>query len=275
MNREKHSILGIFVNAIDYVMTVDQVFHAANRQQPLTVSALAVHGVMTGVLDPTHRYRLNRLDLVVPDGQPVRWSLNLLHRAECSDRVYGPTLMLKIVERAADEKLPIYCYGSKPETVERLAKNLTQRFPNLEIVGAEPSQFRQLSTEEDTALMGRIRASGARILFVGLGCPRQEIWLYEHRNRLPMPMLAVGAAFDFHSGTIPQAPATLQKYGLEWLFRLIQEPKRLWKRYILLNPVFLMLLFLQLVQLKTGNLVTFRAIAPQNTKQPPQEQRYG
>lgn len=246
----KYNLLGILINAIDYEAVVEQVIQSAQAQQSLSVSALAVHGVMTGVLDPEQGYRLNHLDLVVPDGQPVRWALNMLYKAGLKDRVYGPTLMLKICDRAAQVGLPIYLYGSRPEVLEALEKNLCDRFPLLKIAGSQSSRFRQVSETEQVEIAKTIADSGARIVFVGLGCPRQEVWVYENQKLLAMPILAVGAAFDFHAGLLPQAPALMQKRGLEWLFRLVQEPRRLWKRYAYLNPLYLWHLSLQLLSLK-------------------------
>lgn len=242
IDQGKQNILGIQINAIDYEATVERVIAAAQAKEPLAVSALAVHGVMTGVLDPEQAYRLNHLDLVVPDGQPVRWALNLLYGNRLKDRVYGPTLMLKICARVADLGLPIYLYGSTDRVLGALTQNLQQRFPELKIAGNQPSRFRQISPAEKTEVVETIRASGAALVFVGLGCPRQEVWAYEYRDVLQMPVLAVGAAFDFHAGLLPQAPPLMQRYGLEWLFRLTQEPKRLWKRYVFLNPLYVILL---------------------------------
>lgn len=246
----KLSVLGVQMDAVDYGCAVDRIMSAARARTSLTVSALAVHGVMTGVLDPVQRYRLNHLDMVVPDGQPVRWAMNLLHEARLPDRVYGPNLMLRVCERAALEDLPIYLYGSRREVLERMQANLCARFPRLAIAGAEPSHFRRLTPVERGEVVGRILASGAAITFVGLGCPRQEVWAYEHRHVLSMPLLAVGAAFDFHAGTLPQAPEVLQAHGLEWLFRLLHEPRRLWRRYLYLNPLYLTLVAAQGLHLR-------------------------
>lgn len=247
----KFNLLGIQINAIDYEAAVEKIIDAAYQQQPLAVSALAVHGVMTGVLDPEHGYRLNHLDLVVPDGQPVRWGLNWLYRCNLKDRVYGPTLMLKICDRAAQDGLPIFLYGSTPTVLDHLTTNLQQQFPTLQIAGQQASKFRQLSLHEQKQIASDIRHSGAKIIFVGLGCPRQEVWAYENRNLLNMPTMAVGAAFDFHAGLLPQAPTWMQKRGLEWLFRLKQEPQRLFWRYLHLNPLYLYLLALQIIKLRS------------------------
>ena len=263
----KKNLLGININAVDYEAAVAQIIAAAQTRQSMAVTALAVHGVMTGVLDPSHGYRLNHLDLVVPDGQPVRWGLNLLHGTALADRVYGPNLTLKVCEQAAAKGLPIYVYGSTQDVLERLAANLQTRFPGLEIAGMQPSRFRQISAAEKADDVRAIESSGARIVLVGLGCPRQEVWVYEHRGLLPMPMLAVGAAFDFHAGTLEQAPPQLQRHGLEWLYRLAKEPKRLWRRYVLLNPHYLYLLALQWLKLQRF---------PRTQQDPPPvEMRYG
>jgi N-acetylglucosaminyldiphosphoundecaprenol N-acetyl-beta-D-mannosaminyltransferase len=239
INKGKHSILGINVHAVDYTYAVEKIAEAAEYRQAYAVSALAVHGVMTGVLDSTHARRLNGLDLVVPDGQPVRWALNWLHGQKLYDRVYGPNLTLKVLETCADRGLSVYLYGSKQAVVENLVENLRHRFPNIQIAGYEPSKFRRLSYEEQTELVTRVKQTSAHILVLGLGCPRQEIWAYEYRNLLGMPILAVGAAFDFFAGNLPQAPKIMQDHGFEWLFRFIQEPKRLWYRYTVLNPLYL------------------------------------
>jgi len=209
------------------------------------VSALAVHGVMTGALDPAHRHRLNAFDLLVPDGQPVRWALNFLYRTGLADRVYGPNLMLHVCERAAQEGLPIFLFGGTAEMLQSLQANLRNRFPRLQFAGVRPSRFRRLAPAENEELRREIRSSGAAITFVGLGCPRQEIWVYEHREALSMPLLAVGAAFSFHAGHTSQAPSFLQSRGLEWFYRLASEPARLWRRYLLLNPLYLTMLFFQ------------------------------
>jgi exopolysaccharide biosynthesis WecB/TagA/CpsF family protein len=247
INQGKYSILGININAVDYEYAVSSIVTAASQKQPCSVSALAVHGVMTGFLDSVQARRLNGLDLVVPDGQPVRWALSWLHNKALPDRVYGPNLTLRVAQAFAEEGLSIYLYGSKQETLDKLVVNLRQLFPNLKIAGVEPSKFRKLDEVERLELVERIKASGANAVFLGLGCPRQETWAYEYRNLLNIPILAVGAAFDFHAGTLPQAPVWMQNVGLEWLYRLTQEPKRLWQRYLFFNPLYLWNILLQIL----------------------------
>jgi exopolysaccharide biosynthesis WecB/TagA/CpsF family protein len=263
----KKNILGVQVSAIDYDGALAAIVAAAQARRPLSVSALAVHGVMTGALDPVQRYRLNHIDIVAPDGQPVRWALNLLHRAGLADRVYGPTLTLKLCARAAELGLPVYFYGSRPEVLAALVARLRGRYPQLIVAGAEPSRFRHISDDEQRAIAAQIRASGAAIVFVGLGCPRQEVWAYENRELLGMPVIAVGAAFDFHAGLLPQAPPRLQRSGLEWAFRLAQEPQRLWRRYLLLNPLYVGMLLLQASGLRRFEL--------SSAQEPAQQLRYG
>jgi exopolysaccharide biosynthesis WecB/TagA/CpsF family protein len=245
IDRGKHNVLGVLIDAVDYEGALARILAAVERREPLGVSALAVHGVMTGVLDAVHRFRLNRLELVTPDGQPVRWALKLLHGIDLPDRVYGPTLMTRVCEAAAAKRLPIFLFGGTTEMLDQLRARLTARFPELVIAGSQPSRFRRLTPAEHEEALAAIEASGAAMTFVGIGCPRQEVWTFEARKRLGHPVIAVGAAFAFHAGTLHQAPAFLADRGLEWLFRLISEPRRLWRRYLLLNPLYLTLLTMQ------------------------------
>ena len=263
----KHNVLGVGIDAVSRAMAVAGIVEAARERRAMAVSALAVHGVMTGVLDSEHRYRLNHLDLVVPDGQPVRWALNVLHRANLSERVYGPDLMLDVCAEAARHGLPVYFYGSRRDTLAALERNLTSRFPGLIVAGAQPSRFRTISDDERRAVVAEIENAGASIVFIGLGCPRQEVWAYEYRQSLRMPLIAVGAAFDFHAGNLKRAPAAMQRVGLEWLYRLVQEPRRLWRRYLLLNPSYLTLLLAQALRLRRFDV--------DSAKRPTHEVSYG
>jgi len=246
----KKNVLGIMIDAVDYDGAVDEILRAARERRGFTVSALAVHGLMTGATDPEQKFRLNHFDLLTPDGQPVRWVLNWLYGAGLRDRVYGPNLTLRVCERAAAEGVKVYFYGSSRDVLARLERSLLQRFPNLVIAGMQVSQFRRLIPAEKDELARRIRESGASILFVGLGCPRQEVFAFECRDALQIPILAVGAAFPFIAGLLPQAPPWIQRAGLEWLFRLVSEPKRLWRRYVFLNPAYILLIALQAARLR-------------------------
>ena len=263
IDRGRHNLLGVQINAVDYESAIEQIIQAAMTQKTFGVSALAVHGVMCGVLDPKHRHRLNQLELIVPDGQPVRWGLNLLHGTKMKDRVYGPDLMFKTCQAAADSGISVYLYGSTHDVLTDLKTNLMARIPNLVIAGHQASRFRTMSPAEKTEDIRNIQESGAGITFVGLGCPRQEVWTYEFKDHLRMPVLAVGAAFAIHSGNLAQAPPFMQKMGLEWCYRLVREPRRLWKRYCFLNPYYLWLLMIQ----KTG----LKRFSPQDTVPPTSE----
>lgn len=244
---EKNNLLGVLVNGLDSASAAESIIHAARQRRPFAVSAIAVHGIMEGVLNPEHLHRLNHLDLVVADGQPVRWALNLLHSVGLRRRVYGPNLTLDVLDRAARLKIPVFFYGSTRDVLDPLCAKLTARFPELVIAGAEPSVFAKISPESACRLARRIKQSGAQIVFAGLGCPRQEVWAYEFYERLAMPIVAVGAAFPFLAGTLRQAPVWMQDRGLEWLFRLLAEPRRLWRRYLLLSPAYLFLVACQLL----------------------------
>jgi N-acetylglucosaminyldiphosphoundecaprenol N-acetyl-beta-D-mannosaminyltransferase len=254
-------VLGVLVDATDYATATVQIIEAAREHRPFAVTALAVHGVMTGVEDKAHNARLNSFDLVTPDGQPVRWALNLLHGAGLTDRVYGPLLTLKVVEQAAAEGLPLCRDASTTETLDRLVPALQEMFPALKIAGVEASKFRAALPGEEHEIAERIKSSGARVALVGLGCPRQEVFTYVMRPLLDMPLLAVGAAFDYHAGLLKNPPAWMQKYALEWLWRLGLEPKRLWKRYILLNPAYLS-------RLAAQKLGLWKATPPAPTSKP-------
>jgi N-acetylglucosaminyldiphosphoundecaprenol N-acetyl-beta-D-mannosaminyltransferase len=251
----KVNVLGVLFDVVDYEGAIEHIVNAAKEGRSASVSALAVHGLMTGVLDREQKYRLNHLSLVVPDGQPVRWAMNLLHGAGLKDRVYGPNLTRYLCARAEKEGLPVYFYGSTPSVLEGLRKTVRKLWPNLVIAGLEPSKFRRLTPEEKADLAGRIRASGAKVAFIGLGCPRQEVFGFEFQDVLPIPILAVGAAFPFLAGELPQAPPWMQRSGLEWLFRLSTEPRRLFRRYVFLNPAYLTLLMLQATGLRSFDTI--------------------
>jgi len=254
IDRGKRSILGVGVSVVDLDSAADRIIAAARQRCAFGATALAVHGVMTGALDPEHRYRLNRLDLVTPDGQPVRWALRFLHGETLPDRVSGPDLMPVVCARAAAAGLNVFLYGSTPQVLDALKTALVEMSPTIRIVGAEPSRFRRLTEKDAAEVEQRIRDAGAHLVLVGLGCPRQEIFVFEHLQSLGVPMLAVGAAFDFLAGRIPKAPSWMQKSGLEWLFRLAHEPRRLWRRYVLLNPLYCLMIAGQWMRLPGLNL---------------------
>ena len=230
-------VLGLRVDATSYEDSARRVLDWSNEERGRYVCAANVHTTMLGWDDPDFQRVVNEADLVTPDGMPLVWALRRLG-VDGATRVYGPTLTLHVCELAANEGVPVGFYGGSPEALERLVANLQARYTALRVAFAESPPFRALTPEEDEAALGRMRASGARILFVGLGCPKQERWMADHRDRVPLVQLGVGAAFDFHAGMVRQAPQALQNAGLEWAFRLAMEPRRLAGRYLRHNPRF-------------------------------------
>lgn len=203
----------------------------------------AVHLVNAGTLsaaehDTTLADLLNRADLNLTDGMPLVWIARRLGLEHMRERVYGPDLMLDVVDKGRAYGIRHYLYGSTPEVVAQLADNLRERFPGVAIVGVESPPFRPLEAAEEDALEARVRASGAHVVWVGLGTPRQDVFVDRFRDRLGACLVAVGAAFDFHSGNKKQAPPWMQRAGLEWFYRLATEPRRLWKRYLVGNAQF-------------------------------------
>jgi len=233
------NVLGVGIAATDLAAATDRIIAAAQAGQPLGVSALAVHAVMEARGHPDYRARLNALDLAAPDGQPVRWALNVLYGAALRTRVYGPFLMQSVCARAAREGLPLYLFGTTAATLSRLSTGLAAAHPGLRIAGTRPSRFRRATEAEAHEDARAIAASGARIVFCGLGCPRQEAWVHAMRPLLQAPLIGVGAAFALHAGERRMAPSWMQDRGLEWLFRLTQEPSRLARRYLVQGPGFL------------------------------------
>lgn len=246
----RHSVLGVKVSETTYSGLLETIILATKQSIPAIVDHMPVHGLVTASRDPYFRSVMDGFDVVAPDGQPVRWALNVLHKAELSDRVYGPEFMLRLCCRAAQLGIGIYLYGGRPHVVENLCSNLKRRFRSLRVLGCESPPFRPLTEEEDEEMVERINSSGAHIVFVGLGCPLQEKFAYEHRGRIKAVQICVGAAFDFYSGAKKMAPKWMQRHALEWLFRLSQEPRRLLRRYLETNTIFLLKLILELTKLK-------------------------
>jgi N-acetylglucosaminyldiphosphoundecaprenol N-acetyl-beta-D-mannosaminyltransferase len=189
---------------------------------------------------------VNGADLVTPDGRPLVWALRSLGVKDAT-QVRGTDLTTHVVERAARERVPIGLYGGTPELLQLFARTLKSRYPGTRVVCQIAPPFRPLTPEEDKRVTQEIVSSGARIVFVGIGCPKQERWMVLHKERIPAVMLGVGAAFDFHTGRVRQAPHWMQVAGLEWVFRLLMDPKRLWKRYAKHNPRFVALFLLELL----------------------------
>jgi N-acetylglucosaminyldiphosphoundecaprenol N-acetyl-beta-D-mannosaminyltransferase len=241
-------VLGMRVDATSYGDASRRVARWAREGRSAYVCVATVHMVMEAFDSSAFLRTVNGADLVTPDGRPLVWALRSLGVKDAT-QVRGTDLTTHVVERAAREGLPIGLYGGTPDLLERFVGILERRYPGVRVVCRIAPPFRPLTPEEDEAVIEEILSSGARILFVGIGCPKQERWMEAHKERIPAVMLGVGAAFDFHTGRVRQAPGWMQVAGLEWLFRLLMDPRRLWKRYVRHNPRFVALFLLQLLDL--------------------------
>jgi len=233
-------VLGIPLAISDYREVVDWMLATIAARRRAYLTAAAVNLVMSAREDPDTLAAVLGATLAVPDGMPLVWALRALGHHGAT-RIYGPDLMLSCCARAAPAGTPMYLYGGRtPAALEQLERRLSARFPGLRIVGRHSPPFRELSGEEERRAIADIEASGAQLVWVGTGQPKQERWMARMRPLLSAPMLVgVGAAFDFHAGLVPQAPAWMQRRGLEWTYRLAREPRRLWRRYARYNPRFL------------------------------------
>jgi N-acetylglucosaminyldiphosphoundecaprenol N-acetyl-beta-D-mannosaminyltransferase len=233
-------IISSNVNQTTYEVVTKQVVEWAQIEVSKYICAANVHMLMKAWDDDTFWRVVNDADLVTPDGMPLVWVLRL-KGCRNQQRVYGPTLMLHVLEMSARENVPVGFFGGKPEVLDSLVERMKAKYSELNVMYSYSPPFRSLTQVEDEQITGDIRRSGAKILFVALGCPKQERWMAAHRDLFSAVMVGVGAAFDFHAGVIKQAPVWVQKAGLEWLFRFFQEPRRLWKRYLIQNPRFVVL----------------------------------
>lgn len=240
MEFNTHKLFWVDYADVDYNSASDIIIEKAKENKSFGVSALAVHGLMTSGTNKDLGKVINEIDLIVPDGQPVRWALNSFYKLEMRDRVYGPELTLRVLEKANQLHLRVFLYGSNQHTSDLFKSYIELNFPNVEISGQHVDRFREATLEEDIEDIVRINQSGANIVLVGRGCPRQEFWVADHKDKVNAVMMAVGAAFDFHAGTLDQAPLWMQKNGLEWFYRLVKEPGRLWKRYLFTNSHFIL-----------------------------------
>ena len=240
MTMTKLDILQVGIGSVDYDNAALQVVDWSKSKDSRYICIANVHVVMEAYDSCEFRKAVNSSDLVTPDGMPLVWMMRLKGRRN-QQRVYGPTLMLHVIAAAARGNIPVGFYGGRPEVLDALVKRMQSRFEGLDIAYVFSPPFSGMSAAQDADVVEQINRSGARILFVGLGCPKQEVWMAEHRGRVQAVMLGVGAAFDFHAGMKRQAPFWMQSLGLEWLFRLASEPRRLWKRYLYHNPRFLVL----------------------------------
>jgi len=247
---DRVDILNVGVDTVSYSEVSDRVIQMLRQARSGYIVAANVHVVMTAYWDQKYRQVLAKAAIVTPDGMPLVWGLRSLD-VKGQQRVYGPDLMLALCDRAMQEGLSIYLFGANTDTLERLHQNLKTKFPSLAIAGKHSPPYLKLDSPEFKSRLDQdlevISQSGARIVFVALGCPKQEFWM-SMAEQFSGVMIGVGAAFDFHSGQVSQAPRWMMAIGLEWLYRFCQEPQRLWRRYLINNPCFVILFARQLLQ---------------------------
>lgn len=231
-------VLGVGISAVTMTSAVEHIAGWVETREQHYVCVSGVHGVMESQSDPALMRIHNESGLTTPDGMPMVWAARFAG-VKHAERVYGPDLILEVCKRAADEGWSSYFYGGHPGVPEILAQRLSEQFPGFKVAGTHSPPFHALDEEEDRVEIDRINAADPDLLWIGLSTPKQERWMASHVGRVKAPvMLGVGAAFDIHAGLLPQAPTWMQQSGLEWLYRVYREPKRLWRRYLHNNPRF-------------------------------------
>lgn len=236
-SRDGKPVLEAFIDAMTWDDTIAQIANWGAAHESRYVCICNVHSVVTTTRDVEFKIAVNNADMATPDGAPIAWALRRLGHPQ-QERINGPDLMARYLATAEKRGQKVFFYGSTDATLERLREVLAAQYPNLQIAGTYAPPFRALSREEDAEVVDMINASEANVVFVGLGCPKQEKWMAEHRGRIHAVMIGVGAAFDYHAGVIKRAPLWWQQHGLEWLYRLGTEPRRLFKRYLVTNTLF-------------------------------------
>lgn len=233
------AVLGTFVDALDWRDVMDWISAWAGRRESRCVCCVNAHSVVTAARDPRFQEALEVADMATADGAPIAWMLRRLG-FPFQERINGPDLMWRYCAVAAENGSSIFLYGSSSETLAALQNKLLEAFPGLAISGSLSPPYRPMTPDEDAHAVETINASGAGVVFVSLGCPKQEVWMAEHRGRIHAVMIGVGAAFDYHGGTLMRAPVWLRNVGLEWLYRFAAEPRRLWQRYLVTNTLFVL-----------------------------------
>lgn len=239
-------IIGTPIDGLTWEDALQQIAQWASRRESRYVCICNVHSVVTASQDAVFHRVVNAADMATPDGAPVAWMIRQLGFSQ-QQRINGPDLMWKYCAEAATRPESVFLYGGTSGTLALLQDKLRAAFPGLDIAGAYSPPFRELTAEETSATVKLINDSGAGTVWVSLGCPKQEKWMAAHRGKIHAVMIGVGAAFDYHAGTIRRAPLWMQHAGLEWLHRLASEPRRLWKRYLVTNTVFVVLAIRQLL----------------------------
>jgi N-acetylglucosaminyldiphosphoundecaprenol N-acetyl-beta-D-mannosaminyltransferase len=235
--RKGKPVLEAFIDALTWEEAIGRITTWGAARESRYVCICNVHSAVTTTRDVEFKIAVNNADMSTPDGAPIAWALRRLGHPS-QERINGPDLMMKYLTEAERLDQAVFFYGSTKETLARLQTALAKQFPLLRVGGTYSPPFRPLSREEDEAIIDMINDSGAHVVFVGLGCPKQEKWMADHKGRINAVMIGVGAAFDYHSGVVRRAPLWWQHNGLEWLYRLGSEPRRLFKRYMVTNTLF-------------------------------------
>lgn len=242
----RKKVIGFPVIALPFDTQVAVISDWAKSWKSKFVCIANVHMLVEAYRDPNFALILENSDLVTPDGMPLVWMLRLMGVVN-QDRVAGLDVLLALCKQASAEKISVFFLGSDASTLEKMRVRLEQDFPDLIIAGMEPLPFRPMSEAEDQAVVHSLNESKCGLVFVSLGCPKQEIWMAQHKGRVQAVMVGLGGAFPVYAGIYKRAPQFVRSLGLEWLYRLIQEPRRLWNRYISTIPIFLWLAFQQIV----------------------------
>ncbi len=245
------TVIGFPISILSFDDQVSTIVQWACARLSKVVCVANVHMLMEGYWHSEFAEVLTGADLLTPDGMPLAWMTSLMNRQR-QERVAGMELMQGLCERSQSEKVSIFFLGSTPEMLSKIQQKLGQDYPDLQIAGMVSPPFRALSAKEDKAIVDEINASGAGLVFVSLGCPKQEHWMHQHRGQVQATMVGLGGAFSVYAGEKQWAPAWVRKYGMEWCYRLMQEPGRLWKRYASTIPPFLWLAFKQIVKVRLG-----------------------
>ena len=254
-NSSKKIVLMSYIDTVDWAEALHRLTRWGQGHVSAYVTICNVHVVASAYMDPDYSKIINNSDMATPDGAPVAWYLRRLG-VQGQERINGPDLMwryceLTLNQSRVDGGVPsIYLYGGKQETLDVLQSTLREKFPQLVIAGSCSPPFRPLTPEEDQKIIDDINTSGAGVVWVSLGCPKQERWMAEHKGKIHAVMVGVGAAFDYHAGTLKRAPLWMQKSGLEWTYRFFKEPRRLWKRYLVTNTIFVTQGLIQLIRIK-------------------------
>lgn len=246
-DRELCSVVGVPIDVITWSEALSRISSWAARRESRYICICNTHSVVTAKENPGFMAAIKCADMATPDGAPVAW---LMRKFGCSaqERINGPDLMWLYFLEASVRGESVFLYGSTLKTLDALRRQLAVSFPGLVIAGAHSPPFRPLTHAENIDIISKINLSGASTVWVSLGCPKQELWMAENKSKINAVMIGVGAAFDYHSGVISRAPLWMQRNGLEWLHRFLKEPRRLWKRYLISNFVFLCAAFIQLIQ---------------------------